>query len=112
MGTSITEERKLYAALNNCAFVSTKTLKEDYSKPFCFLMDASMLGVGVGFDTKGAGKIDVVKPEGSPELIQVDDSREGWVEAITCLVDSYLDEGSLPVEVDVANVRPYGAPIN
>ncbi len=34
MGTSITEERKLYAALNNCAFVSTKTLKDDYSKPF------------------------------------------------------------------------------
>ena len=40
MGTAITEERGLYAALNNCAFVSTKTLKEDYSKPFCFLMDA------------------------------------------------------------------------
>ena len=43
--------------LNNCAFVSTKTLKDDYAKPFCFLMDASMLGVGVGFDTKGAGEI-------------------------------------------------------
>ena len=57
MGTSITEERGLYAALNNCAFVSTSTLKDDYSKPFCFLMDASMLGVGVGFDTKGAGEI-------------------------------------------------------
>ena len=57
MGTPITEEKNLYAALNNCAFVSTKTLKEDYSKPFCFLMDASMLGVGVGFDTKGAGEI-------------------------------------------------------
>ena len=57
MGTAITEERGLYAALNNCAFVSTKTLKDDYAKPFCFLMDASMLGVGVGFDTKGAGEI-------------------------------------------------------
>ena len=57
MGTPITEEKGLYAALNNCAFVSTKTLKEDYAKPFCFLMDASMLGVGVGFDTKGAGVI-------------------------------------------------------
>jgi len=43
--------------LNNCAFVSTKTIKDDYSKPFTFLMDASMLGVGVGFDTKGAGEI-------------------------------------------------------
>ena len=35
-------------------FVSTKTLKEDYSKPFCFLNGwPPMLGVGVGFDTKG-----------------------------------------------------------
>ena len=33
MGTPITEEKNLYAALNNCAFVSTSTLKEDYSKP-------------------------------------------------------------------------------
>ena len=36
MGTPITEEKNLYAALNNCAFVSTSTLKEDYSKPFTF----------------------------------------------------------------------------
>ena len=28
MGTPITEEKGLYAALNNCAFVSTKTLKK------------------------------------------------------------------------------------
>ena len=46
MGTSLTEEKGLYAALNNCAFVSTETIKEDLSKPFTFLMDASMLGVG------------------------------------------------------------------
>jgi len=37
----------LYAALNNCAFVSTEFLKHDPSKPFAFLMDASMLGVGL-----------------------------------------------------------------
>ena len=54
MGTPLTEERKLYAALNNCAFVSTQDLNHEPAEPFCFLMDASMLGVGVGFDTKGA----------------------------------------------------------
>ena len=54
MGTaSYRRKRFICEKPNNCAFVSTKTLKEDYSKPFCFLMDASMLGVGVGFDTKG-----------------------------------------------------------
>jgi hypothetical protein len=44
MGSSITEERGLYAALNNCAFVSTEAMRDDASKPFVFLMDASMLG--------------------------------------------------------------------
>ena len=39
MGSPITESRHLFAALNNCAFVSTSNLKEDLSKPFCFLMD-------------------------------------------------------------------------
>ena len=48
MGTPITEEKKLFAALNNCAFVSTEKFASDFSQPFCFLMDASMLGVGVG----------------------------------------------------------------
>ena len=52
MGSPITEQRQLYAALNNCAFVSTENLKDGVARPFCFLMDASMLGVGVGFDTK------------------------------------------------------------
>jgi hypothetical protein len=57
MGSPLTEERFLYAALNNCAFVSTEHMREDPVKPFCFLMDAAMLGVGVGFDTAGAGTV-------------------------------------------------------
>lgn len=52
MGSPLTEERGLFAALNNCAFVSTRDLDRDPIRPFTFLMDASMLGVGVGFDTK------------------------------------------------------------
>ena len=92
MGTSITEERGLYAALNNCAFVSTSTLKEDYSKPFTFLMDASMLGVGVGFDTKGADEIMVkgVNRDRNKEIYQIPDTREGWVESLRLLLESYF----------------------
>ena len=53
MGSPLTEERHLYAALNNCAFVSTEPQKNiPLEEPWAFLMDASMLGVGVGFDTK------------------------------------------------------------
>ena len=63
MGSPLTEERGLFAALNNCAFVSTEDIGRRYAEPFCFLMDAAMLGVGVGFDTKGAGKIGVKGPK-------------------------------------------------
>ena len=39
------------ACLNNCGFVSTASLQHDFSEPFVWLMDMSLLGVGVGFDT-------------------------------------------------------------
>ena len=112
MGTSITEEKKLYAALNNCAFVSTKTLKEDYSKPFCFLMDASMLGVGVGFDCKGAGEILVkgIDKDRDSTIFQIPDTREGWVDSLRLLLESYF-HGSHPVEFDYTKIRALGEPI-
>ena len=112
MGSPITEDRKLYAALNNCAFVSTKTLKDDLAKPFCFLMDASMLGVGVGFDTKGAGEI-VVKGIASnrdTQLYTIPDTREGWVESLKLLLESYF-HGTSPVEFDYSKIRGEGVPI-
>ena len=63
MGSRITEEKRLYAALNNCAFVSTQSAPgssvEEILRPFTFLMDSSMLGVGVGFDTRGSDAIRV-----------------------------------------------------
>jgi ribonucleoside-triphosphate reductase (thioredoxin) len=110
MGTPFVWE-KGGACLNNCGFVSTENIDAEMSKPFAFLMDMSMVGVGVGFDTKGANKVAAYLPEGAPELIIVDDSREGWVEAISCLIDSYLEEGSTPVEIDTRLVRAYGEPI-
>jgi adenosylcobalamin-dependent ribonucleoside-triphosphate reductase len=112
MGTPITEEKKLYAALNNCAFVSTSTLKEDYSKPFCFLMDASMLGVGVGFDTKGAGEIVVkgVNWDRNQEMFTIPDTREGWVESLRLLLESYF-HGTAPVGFNYSKIRKAGEPI-
>ncbi len=107
MGTDFIWERG-GAALNNCAFVSTENIDREYSKPFAFLMDMSMLGVGVGFDTKGAGKTKVYIPEGKTEIIVVEDSREGWVESLACLIDSYLEEGSNPVDINTELVRHYG----
>ena len=112
MGTPITEEKKLYAALNNCAFVSTSTIKDDYSKPFCFLMDASMLGVGVGFDTKGAGHVHIKGPNNDrqEEVYEIPDTREGWVESLKLLLESYF-HGTAPVTFDYTKVRDEGEPI-
>ncbi|MEM4182108.1 MAG: fused protease/ribonucleoside-triphosphate reductase [Candidatus Pacearchaeota archaeon] len=112
MGTEITEERGLYAALNNCAFVSTENLKEDLSKPFTFLMDMSMLGVGVGFDTLGAGKLYVKGPDGrrGKEYFKIPDTREGWVESVRRLLESYF-LGTGRIEFDYSAIRPDGAPI-
>jgi len=112
MGTPITEERNLYAALNNCAFVSTDNLKEDLAKPFCFLMDASMVGVGVGFDTKGAEQFVVRGPkeDRDVEIYHIPDTREGWVESVRRLLDSYF-LGITPVDFDYDKIRPAGAAI-
>ena len=112
MGTPITEEKKLFAALNNCAFVSTENLSSDFAKPFCFLMDASMLGVGVGFDTKGEGNI-ILKgpnPMRRSELCVIPDTREGWVESLRLLLDSHA-HGSGELEFDYSEIRPAGVPI-
>lgn len=110
MGTDYMWERGAMA-LYNCAFVSTQDIDSDLSKPFAFVMDVLMQGVGSGFDTLGAEKIIIRKPEGDPEIITVDDTREGWVEAISCLLDSYFEENSNPIFINTELVRGYGEPI-
>ena len=109
MGRPITEERGLYAALNNCAFVSTINLKEDLSEPFKFLMDASMLGVGVGFDTVGARSIMVRSPDRRRRIepYNIPDSREGWVDSVGMLIDSYFT-GSPEVRFEYDLIRKRG----
>ncbi len=62
MGTPIIRKKGLGAALNNCAFCSTEYIAKDPAQPFTFLMDACMLGVGVGFDTAGAGTLTIGTP--------------------------------------------------
>lgn len=112
-------DQGLYAALNNCGFVSTAGLAGDPARPFAFLMDAAMLGVGVGFDTKGAGEVEVVLPEGPPRTHVVADSREGWVESVRDLIGCFLPplvgagaaESRRPIVFDYSKVRPAGQPI-
>lgn len=99
------------AALNNCGFTSTQNIDSDFSAPFCMLMDYSMLGVGVGGDTRGAGKITIQKPVLSGDAFVVPDTREGWVDVLRIVLDSFVGKSSLPV-FDYSKVRPAGSSIN
>lgn len=117
MGTSYVHERGNSAALQNCAFVSTADLDARRpERPFVFLMEASMLGVGVGFDTKGAYKGITIHQESDEksETFLIPDSREGWVESTGYLIRSFLAssvKSRNPVEFDYSLVRPAGEPI-
>lgn len=112
MGTNIVNEQRNSAALQNCAFISTMEMtKINPAKPFSFLMEASMLGVGVGFDNKGADKeFQIYAPISSdtPKVYEVPDTREGWVDSFVQLLNSYLKPGISTLEFDYSLVRPAG----
>lgn len=112
MGSPITEERNLYMATNNCAFVSTQDMASDPAYPFTFLMDVSMLGVGCGFDTRGASTIVVKGPNHklAKQYFVIPDSREGWVYALKLLLDSHF-KGLAPIEFNYSKIRKEGTPI-
>lgn len=128
MGTKFVDERTA-AGLYNCAFASTKDLAVQGGSIFEWIMDALMLGIGVGFDTLGAGAV-VIKQPGlnksvsHPKLkycsvaihskdyrcLYISDDREGWAESVKLLLDSYFF-GQPEVEFDYSQIREAGAPI-
>jgi adenosylcobalamin-dependent ribonucleoside-triphosphate reductase len=112
MGTPLVNVQKNSAALQNCAFVSTNEMtKQNPAKPFAFLMEASMLGVGVGFDDKGADKdFTIYSPQGD-EIFVIPDTREGWVESLSVILNAYLKADQKAPLFDYSLVRPAGVPI-
>ena len=112
MGTPIVNEQRNSAALQNCAFVSTTSMtKLDPAKPFAFLMEASMLGVGVGFDDKGADKEFAIYEPIQGETYVIPDTREGWVESLSALLNAYLKPDTKAPLFDYKEIRPAGTPI-
>ena len=97
MGTEFVHAKKNSAALQNCSFLSTEHIStrsvHDATWPFVRLMEMSMLGVGVGFDTKGADKLTIHQPLEEVEVFVVEDSREGWCESVGKLLESYFFDG-------------------
>ena len=112
MGTDIVNKQRNSAALQNCAFVSTAEMtKANPARPFAFLMEASMLGVGVGFDDKGADKdFTIYEPKGD-EVHVIPDDREGWVDSVALLINAYLRADQKNPVFDYKEIRPAGTPI-
>lgn len=115
MGTEFVNGRNNSAALQNCSFISTEKLSNhsayEATLPFIRLMEMSMLGVGVGFDTKGAGNLEIQEPTEDTETIIIEDSREGWFESVASLLESYFFKNRKTIIFDYSLIRPAGEPI-
>lgn len=114
MGVDFVMKNKDSSGLQNCAVVSTADIdKNDPGFVFSWVMDALMLGVGVGWDTRGKYKhITINKPLVESTQYIIPDSREGWAESIRLLINSYLKPDQKSVTFNYDEIRPYGSPIH
>ena len=110
MGTKFVDERTA-AGLFNCAFRSTREISTKGGYLFRWMMDALMVGIGVGFDTLGAGTLTVQEPNWTPDVHVIADSREGWVRSVHVLLDGFFFGRDVP-KFDYSSIRPYGSLIH
>jgi ribonucleoside-triphosphate reductase len=112
-GTPMTMEKRNSASLQNCAMVSTRDIdRNDPGALFAWVMDALMLGIGVGFDTLGQDKqMPIFAPTEPVSIYEIPDTREGWVESVRLLINSFLRQNQPIQEFNYDLIRPLGAPI-
>jgi adenosylcobalamin-dependent ribonucleoside-triphosphate reductase len=112
-GTPMTMEKRNSASLQNCAMVSTRDLdRNDPGALFAWVMDALMLGIGVGFDTLGQDKqMSIYAPTEPASIYEIPDTREGWVESVRFLINSFLRQNQPIQQFNYDLIRPLGAPI-
>jgi adenosylcobalamin-dependent ribonucleoside-triphosphate reductase len=112
-GTPMTMEKRNSASLQNCAMVSTRDIdRNDPGALFAWVMDALMLGIGVGFDTIGQDKkMPIYAPSEPVSIYEIPDTREGWVESVRLLINSFLRQNQPIQEFNYDLIRPLGAPI-
>jgi len=110
MGTEFVMRQWNGSGLLNCGFISTESMpRNNPAKPFGWLMEASMLGVGVGYDGKGAKLQFVIrKPLEEIDFYTIPDSREGWTESVCLLLNSYLIANKKTLQFDYSLIRPKG----
>ena len=112
-GTPMVMEKRNSASLQNCAMVSTRDIdRNDPGALFAWTMDALMLGIGVGFDTVGQDKnMSIYAPTEPSSIYEIPDTREGWVESVRLLLNSFLRANQSIQDFDYSIIRPLGAPI-
>jgi len=109
MGSSVIMEKGLAEALYNCSFLSTENISENPGSIFANAMDFLMCGIGVGADVRGAGKIIIKEPKEKISTYIIPDTREGWVESLELLVNSFF--GNNNYDFDYSLIRKAGEPI-
>lgn len=158
MGTQLVNGDYMGMPLVNCTFITSKNIDVIKWEFFRYVFDTLMVGVGVGFDTEGSGKIEFRRPvaanfvqyddyyklidqlhnfssnkfcnnEGKPYVLcevdyinnlqiahehrykvhVINDSREGWTDALCELLRSYITPNSYFVVFDYSKIRPEGA---
>jgi ribonucleoside-triphosphate reductase (thioredoxin) len=109
----MTMEKRNSASLQNCAMVSTRDIdRNDPGALFAWVMDALMLGIGVGFDTLGQDKqMSIYAPTEPASIYEIPDTREGWVESVRILINSFLRQNQPIQQFNYDLIRPLGAPI-
>ena len=115
MGTPMVNGEWNSAPLYNCSMISTKNISNrsvyEATFPFSQMCVESMSGIGVGYDTRGAGRLTLHQPdENKTETFVVPDSREGWAQSLAVLLESFFFERST-VAFDYTQLRPAGAPL-
>jgi adenosylcobalamin-dependent ribonucleoside-triphosphate reductase len=106
-------EKRNSASLQNCAMVSTRDIdRNDPGALFSWVMEALMVGIGVGFDTLGQDKqMSIYSPTEPASIYEIPDTREGWVESVRLLINSFLRQNQPIQEFNYDLIRPLGAPI-
>lgn len=66
MGTKLVNKEKIGMPLYNCTFISSENINIVKQEFFAYIMDTLMLGIGVGFDDLGAGKLFCYVPKFAP----------------------------------------------
>ena len=94
--------------LYNCAYTDIRA--ESWIEDLCWIKDVLMCGVGVGFRSHD-GSLKLRKPNNAlDQMYIVPDSREGWVDSVRALFESYVVGGhGCTIHYDYSKVRPMGA---